>query len=68
MKQQLFQYAVIWHPTKEQHEAGKKSKLLVEPKTILSQSKDSAFVLASREIPEQYLDELDQVEVVLRPF
>ena len=68
MKQQLFQYAVLWHPTKEQAEDGKKSTILKDLTTILAANKDTAFILASREIPTDKLDELDQVEVILRPF
>jgi hypothetical protein len=66
-KMQLFQYATLLHPTEEQAKLGKKTELL-KFDTILASSKESAMVLASRSIPEDQLEDLDQVEVILRPF
>lgn len=69
MKQFLFQYAVLWHPTKEQFEKdGKKSVLVVEPSTILAKDQNSATMTIVRKIPEQFADQLDQIEIAIRPF
>lgn len=68
IESKLFQYAVIWNPTKEQAEAGKKSELLVEINTILAPSQEKAGILAARAIPEDKLDEIDQIQIVVRPF
>ena len=58
----------IWEPTVEEVKAGKKATLIVEPKTVLCADDKSAMVLAARAIPENYLNQLDQVQVVVRPF
>lgn len=64
----LFQYAIYWQPNEEQVKKSEKPKMLVEVKTVLSSDEKGAFVLASREIPEEYLNQLDQIQVVVRPF
>jgi hypothetical protein len=71
-KQKLFQYAVLYHPlqTKADEEAGNrpKSKMLVEVTVVLADSDGQVATLAARAIPEAYLDKLDQVEILVRPF
>lgn len=65
----LFQYAILWHPTEKQaKDEGLKSKVIVEPKTILANAQDNAAMAAAMEIPAEYKTQLDQIEVVLRPF
>lgn len=65
----LFQYAILWHPTEKQiKDEGLKSKVLVEQKTILSQDQNGAAMAAAMEIPSDKKSELDQIEIVLRPF
>ena len=69
MSAKLFQYAIIWHPTEKQmKEEGLKSRVLIEPKTILATDQNKAAMAAAMEIPEEGRDELDQIEIVLRPF
>jgi hypothetical protein len=66
---QLFQFAIIWHPTeKDKKENGTKSKLLIEPTTILADSPASANMSAAMQIPQEYKDQLDQIVIALRPF
>lgn len=71
-KGMLFEYAVLFHPkaTKEQSDKGEtpKSEVLIEPTSTLASSADQVSVLASRAIPESYIDKLDQVEIIVRPF
>jgi len=68
-KAKLFQYAILWHPTeKQEKEESLKSKVLVEPKTILAADQQSAGWVAAMEIPADKKEELDQIEIVLRPF
>ncbi len=65
----LFQYAILWHPTEKQvKDEGMKSKVLIEPKTILSIDQNGAAMAAAMEIPTEKKNELDQIEIVLRPF
>ena len=70
--QSLFEYAVLYHPnaTKDRREAGEtpKSTLLLEPKRVLATSAAQVAMLAAREIPAEYTDKLDDIEVVVRPF
>jgi len=68
-KSTLFQYAILWHPTEKQSkDDGLKSKVLVEPKTILAESQSSALMAASMEIPSDKKNQLDQIEILMRPF
>lgn len=68
----LYEYAVIYNPiaTKEQQERGDKpkSELIVDVKRVLSNSDKEAMMLAARDIPDDYTDKLDRVEIALRPF
>jgi hypothetical protein len=65
----LFQYAILWHPTEKQiKDEGLKSKVLVEPNTILANDQNGAAMAAAMEIPAEKKSELDQIEIVLRPF
>jgi hypothetical protein len=65
----LFQYAVLWHPTEKQiKEDGLKSKVLIDMKTILSSDQQNVLMSAAMEIPTDKKNELDQIEIVVRPF
>lgn len=65
----LFQYAILWHPTEKQiKEEGLKSQILVELTTILAQDQAKATMSASMKIPSEKQEELDQIEIVVRPF
>lgn len=71
-KGSLFEYAIIYHPaqTKEDKDKGidTKSILVQAPKTVLASNPESVSILAARDIPEEYTDRLDKVEIVVRPF
>jgi hypothetical protein len=64
----LFQYAILWHPTEKQQDDGQQSQVLVGITTVLAADHQKANVLAARAIPDGYLNQLAQVEVVVRPF
>lgn len=65
----LFQFAVIWLPTKKQvKEEDKKPKLILDLQTILVENESQATLVAARKIPKEYEDQLNQVQVVVRPF
>jgi len=68
MKKQFFQFAVLFHPTEEEYKTGTRSKVLVEISTIFASDAKEAGILAARQIPETYLEKLDQVEIAVRPF
>jgi hypothetical protein len=68
-KSKLFQYAIIWHPTEKQvKDDGTKSKLVKELTTILATDEKAVLMTASMNIPVEYKEQLDQVEIVVRPF
>lgn len=69
MKAKLFEYAVLWHPTEKQiKDDGKKTILLAGPKTILAKDDKAAGMSAVMEIPQDYKEQLDQIEIAIRPF
>lgn len=69
MKQTLFQYSILWHPTEKQmKEDGLKSTVLVEVTTILAKDIHSAQMIAAMNIPFDYKNQIDQVEIACRPF
>lgn len=67
-KAKLFQYAVIWHPTEEQAKDGQKSKIVIEPATALAKNEPVASMEVIRKIPTEYADQLDQLDIAIRPF
>ena len=70
MKQRLFQYAILLHPeTKDKKETKEKTKLLSDGiQTILAQDEKQAAMLVARAIPEEHIDNLQNVEVIVRGF
>lgn len=65
---QLFQYAIIWQPTESEIKEGKRAKVVKDITSILARDKESVNILAAREIPEEYLTQLDQINIAVRPF
>lgn len=67
----LFEYAILLHPPekKDEKENDHTKTLIVKvPTTILAKDDKQAGMLIAREIPEDYVDKLDQIEVIVRPF
>ncbi len=64
----LFEYAAIWHPNEKELEQGKSSKIIVDVNTVVAKDQNSATLVAARAIPEEFVEQLDRVEVVVRPF
>lgn len=71
-QKQLFEYAILHHktPTKEEADKGQRviSTLVAGPKTLLATNESEATMVIAREIPEEYLGRLDEIEVKIRPF
>ncbi|MBN2570517.1 MAG: hypothetical protein JXA68_00195 [Ignavibacteriales bacterium] len=67
-KARLFQYAVIYYPTKEEEKNGEKAKLIIEPTTVLAKNEAVASMIVVRQIPEEYAHKLENVEIAIRPF
>jgi hypothetical protein len=64
----LFQYAILWTPTEDEHKEGKRARIIVEPTPVLARDQDGATMLAGRAIPAESIDSLDQLEIAVRPF
>ena len=68
----LFEYAVIYHPKLVKDQAGNETqgpdKLLVEPVFVLASNDKEVAMKAARSIPDEYVDKLEQIEVIVRPF
>jgi len=67
MNLRLFQYAILLHPDEDLDEK-QKTKILKDPSTILAGDDKQAAMRIAREIPEEHLDDLDRVEILIRPF
>lgn len=68
-KAKLFQYVVIWNPTEKQvKDEDLKPKLIVKMTDILSDNADSVKMSAAMNIPNEYKEQLDQIEIAVRPF
>jgi hypothetical protein len=64
----IFQFAILRHPTEDGKKAGKKSEILVPITDILANDLAQAQIHAARAIPKNALEDLDRVEVAVRPF
>lgn len=68
-KAKLFQYVVIWNPTEKQvKDESLKAKVIVNVTDILSDNLESVKMSAAMNIPSEYKDQLDQIEIAVRPF
>lgn len=70
MKKRLFQFAVLFHEKveKENNKEEIKSKVIIEPKTILATDDKVALLQIAKQIPDEYQEKLQDVEILLRPF
>lgn len=64
----VFQYCVVFTPTKKQRDDGAKPEIIVDVTSVIADSADQAKVLAARRIPESYQDRLDQCSIEIRSF
>ena len=68
MSHRLFQYAIVLQPKIEDDKEVEEGKIIKEIETIFAASDREVTIRAAREIPEEYMDQLDRVEVAVRPF
>lgn len=64
----LFEYAVIYKPKKNNPKNEGKAELLIKPTCVLADSLQAVQMIAARSIPEKYADRLSEVEILTRPF
>ncbi len=69
MKLKLFEYAMLLHPEIDQEGKEKgKTEMLKSPSTALAKDDKQVGILAAREIPQEHLEHLERVEIIVRPF
>lgn len=65
----LFEYAILLQEKLDaDEEVVEEAKILVEPKWVLAESVEHVNIVAAREIPDEHVDKLDRVTLVVRPF
>jgi hypothetical protein len=71
-KGKLFEYAVVYHPKQTKDTSGNDttppSVLIVPKSSTLATTDKEVGIRASRAIPVEYDDRLDDCEVFVRPF
>ena len=71
-KGKLFEYAVLFHPKtlkdNAQNDITPPSKIIVPHAVALFTTEKEAGLKASRAIPAEYEDKLEDCEVLVRPF
>ena len=63
-----FQYVIIHRASKEERKDGKKDVIIQDLKSVMAKNESVVGMIAVREIPEDYADKLDRVDIVVRPF
>ena len=74
MKKKVYQYMVVLHEY-ESDTANPKggpvykdSKVIIDLKTVMAKSEKELVFKITREIPEEFAGEPDNVEIIIRPF
>jgi len=67
-KFKLFQYVIIFEPTDKEIKEGLKAKIIKDVVNVLAAEEKNVAILAAREIPAEYLDKLEQINIAIRPF
>ena len=68
----LFEFAVLYHPKVVKDALGNETQgpdaIVQVPEYVLTKDDKEVAIRAARAIPDIYLDKLDQVEILVRPF
>lgn len=65
----LYEFAVLLQPKKNRDgKTTSQGKIVVNPTVVLAEDDEKAQLLAGRAIPEEHMDELDRLTLVVRPF
>ncbi len=68
MKATLYQYAILYHPAPPKGEPSKPSEVIVPVTSVAAETDQAVVMQAARQIPQEYADKLDRVEIAVRPF
>lgn len=66
IRSKLFEYVIIWHPTEKQEGEGQTSKIVVDLKRVLAKDAARVQALAARDIPDEYIEQINQIEILIR--
>ncbi len=65
---QLFQYAVFYKPSEKDAKDGKKAEVIKDITSIVAADEKEVMIRAVREIPQERMDQIANIEVAVRPF
>lgn len=68
----LFEYAVIFHAKQTRDVQGNETTqpdvLVVDLTTVLANTDRQVGMIAAKQIPDEYESQLEQIEIIIRPF
>ncbi len=66
----VYEYVLIFRPTAKERKDDDKKDFLINGGVnhVLAKDEAMAAMVVAREIPNEYEDRLDQVEIAIRPF
>lgn len=64
-RKSLYEYAVLHH---KETEDNIETELLIKPTIELAKDERSLGMMIARKLPESLLDDLDNIEIIIRPF
>jgi hypothetical protein len=71
-KGKLYTYCVLYHPKPSRDAGGNDttppSQILIKPTDVLAQDDKTVAMIATRQIPKEYEDKLELLEIIVRPF
>lgn len=68
MKSMIFEYAILRHNVGKTDENEGHTEMIQAPKSILATSDRAVLMIAARSIPAELLDDIDNIEVIVRNF
>ena len=69
MNAKLFEYIAILQPEMDENDNPKgKAELIVHVTQVLAGEEKEVAILAARDLPEDAVDKLDRIDIVIRPF
>lgn len=67
MKKSVFEYVVLYHTKNEKGEVTE-TTIILNKQICLAKNDQAVAFKVTREIPEKYAEDPDNVEIIIRPF
>ena len=65
----VFEFVILHHPKSKKKDAARpKSRVVVDLERVIAKDQQEAVIVAARRIPENLMSELEDVEILVRPF